>query len=132
MVEALIPAQNVSRVILLLEIVLQPEYQLLQTENAPGVPPRRFLADLVEILDLELSIARRIVQLHQVLHVLPEDVGAADLPAITGEQIIVQALVRSRSSAVSRLLRRALLRRLRDPVLARLEGRAREGRQFRR
>jgi len=141
LVEALISAQSVSSVMMLRQVVVQSDDQILQAEDAPGVSSRRFLADLVQALGLELPVVHGVLQLHQVLHVLPEDVGAADLPAITGE--LVQALARPRSPAVLLLmlsllllllllllLRRVLLRHLGYPLLTRLESRARKGRQL--
>lgn len=129
-IEALIPAQNVSRIMLILQAVLQPDDQTLQTEDAFRVPPERLLANLV-LGDLVFPVVRGVFQLHQILHVLPENVGAADLPTITGE--LVQILVRSRSSPMLLRFRRvSLRRRLGNFILTRFEGRTREGRQFRR
>lgn len=68
--------------LLLLQTVLQADDQILETEHASGVPSGRFLANLVQTLGLEFSGIRGILELHQILHVLAEDVGAADLSAI--------------------------------------------------
>lgn len=118
---------------LILQTALQPGDQTLEAQDAPRVPPERFLANFI-LGDLVLPIARGVLELHQVLHVLPKNIGAANLSTITSE--LVQTLIRSRSSAIILLLLRfrrvPLRRRLGNLILTRLEGRTRQRRQFRR
>lgn len=127
-IEALISAKSVPGI---MQVALQSHDQVLQAEDAPGVAPGRLLADLVEALGEGLAAVDRVLELHQILHVLSEDVGAADFPAVAGE--LERILVRSRPPAVVLLHNsRVLLRRLLDySLLTRLEGGAREGGQFR-
>lgn len=102
---------------------------MLQTQHAPRVPPRRLFPDLVQTLG-ELSFRARIVQLDQILHVLPEHVRAADLSTGPG-QLLERALVRPWPSL--RYVHAAALPRrpLGDPrLLPRLEARTGERGEF--
>lgn len=103
-IEALIPSKSCSRgatwpPLLLRRILIRSNDQMLQTEHAPRVPPRRLLPDLVQTLG-ELSFRARVVQLDQILHILAEHVRAADLSPGTG-QLLERALVRPRPNVRS-------------------------------